>query len=296
MFYRSFFFIMYNNFMNFNFFKLQTKISFKNVGIAYNPKVESALTYSQAIKDIFDAKNIKCEIVDVGELQSAYSFIIVVGGDGSILKTARFCSEHTIPFFGFNVGRVGFLAQANAEEIEFVLEKLLKHEYKIDKRMLLQAKNKNLTALNEIVVKGSNIARTSDILLEIDDRKVCEYRADGLIISTPTGSTAYNLSAGGPIVYPNLDTIMITPICPHTLNTRPLVIPANQKITISSLNSDDILTLTADGQNTVLLKNNEKVTIQKKVKQARLILINNEKNGFYSILKEKLHWGVVPNS
>lgn len=285
---------MYNNLMNFNFFKLNTKVSFKNIGIAYNPKVESAIAYADVIKKFFEDKNFSCEIVDVNNLQKEYSFVIVIGGDGSILKACNFCSNYSIPFFGFNVGRVGFLAQANAEEIENILEKIVKHDYKIDKRMLL--KSKNLIALNEMVVKGSNIARTSDILLEIDGKKVCEYRADGLIISTPTGSTAYNLSAGGPIIYPNLDVITITPICPHTLNTRPLVIPASQKISISSLDENDTLSLTADGQNTIQLENKEKIIIQKKAKQARLILINRENNGFYSILKQKLHWGVVPNS
>lgn len=285
---------MYNNLMNFNFFKLNTKVSFKNIGIAYNPKVESAIAYADVIKKFFEDKNFSCEIVDVNNLQKEYSFVIVIGGDGSILKACNFCSNYSIPFFGFNVGRVGFLAQANAEEIENILEKIVKHDYKIDKRMLL--KSKNLIALNEMVVKGSNIARTSDILLEIDGKKVCEYRADGLIISTPTGSTAYNLSAGGPIIYPNLDVITITPICPHTLNTRPLVIPASQKISISSLDENDTLSLTADGQNTIQLENKEKIVIQKKAKQARLILINRENNGFYSILKQKLHWGVVPNS
>lgn len=280
--------------MNFNFFKLNTKVSFKNIGIAYNPKVESAIAYADVVKKFFEDKNFSCEIVDVNNLQKEYSFVIVIGGDGSILKACNFCSNYSIPFFGFNVGRVGFLAQANAEEIENILEKIVKHDYKIDKRMLL--KSKNLIALNEMVVKGSNIARTSDILLEIDGKKVCEYRADGLIISTPTGSTAYNLSAGGPIIYPNLDVITITPICPHTLNTRPLVIPASQKISISSLDENDTLSLTADGQNTIQLENKEKIVIQKKAKQARLILINRENNGFYSILKQKLHWGVVPNS
>ena len=287
---------MYNKPMNLNFFKLQNKISFKNIGVVYNPKAENAQIFANRINDFFKERKIPCETIEIGKLQNKYSFIIVIGGDGSILKTARFCTNYSIPFFGFNVGRVGFLAQADAKDFLTVLNKLLKHEYKIDKRMLICTKERKLTALNDMVIKGTNIARTSDILLEIDGKKVCEYRADGLIISTPTGSTAYNLSAGGPIVYPNLDTIMITPICPHTLNARPLVIPANQRITLSSLNKDENLSLTADGQDSTLFNKDEKIVIERNSKQARLILIKRENNGFYSILKEKLHWGVVPNS
>ena len=282
--------------MNFSFFKLQNRISFKNVGIAYNSRVEIAIEYANQIKALFDTAKVPSEIVTTEDIKNKYSFIIVVGGDGSILKTARFCAEYSIPFFGFNVGRVGFLSQANAQEIPDIISKLLNHDYKIDKRMLLRVKDKKITALNDIVIKGTDIVKSSDIILEIDGKKVCEYRADGLIVSTPTGSTAYNLSAGGPIVYPELDTIMITPICPHTLNARPLVIPANQKISIYSSDNDEKLSLTADGQNSVIIGSGEKIAIDKNIKQARLIFIKKENNGFYSILKEKLHWGVVPNS
>ena len=282
--------------MNFNFFKLQNRISFKNVGIVYNSKVETAAAYANQIKDLLETANISSEIATIENIQNKYSFIIVIGGDGSILKTARFCTDYSIPFFGFNVGRVGFLAQANAQEIPKIISKLLKHDYKIDRRMLLRVRNKNLTALNDIVIKGTDVVKSSDMVLEINGKKICEYRADGLIISTPTGSTAYNLSAGGPIVYPDLDTIMITPICPHTLNARPLVIPANQKITISSLDKEEKLSLTADGQTSVVFSGEEKIDIEKNTKQARLIFIKKENNGFYSILKEKLHWGVAPNS
>ena len=282
--------------MNFNFFKLQNRISFKNVGIVYNSKVETAAAYANQIKDLLETAKIPSEIVTIENIQNKYSFVIVIGGDGSILKTARFCTDYSIPFFGFNVGRVGFLAQANAQEIPKIISKLLKHDYKIDRRMLLRVRNKNLTALNDIVIKGTDVVKSSDMVLEINGKKICEYRADGLIISTPTGSTAYNLSAGGPIVYPDLDTIMITPICPHTLNARPLVIPANQKITISSLDKEEKLSLTADGQTSVVFSGEEKIDIEKNTKQARLIFIKKENNGFYSILKEKLHWGVAPNS
>ena len=280
--------------MDFKFFRLSGKISFRIVGIAYNPNVETALMYAQKIQAIFSEKKIKSEILTTKELSNKFSSLIVIGGDGSILKAARFCTQYGIPFFGFNVGRLGFLAQANAMEIESVVIKLLNNEFKVDRRMLLTAKN--LLALNEMVIKGANIARTSDFLVEIDGKKVCEYRADGLIIATPTGSTAYNLSANGPILYPNLDNIIITPICPHTLNARPLVIPANQKISVSALDKDEKLSITADGQESTIIESTEKVCIEKYSKQARLLLLDKEDSGFYSVLREKLNWGVVPKS
>ena len=135
---------MYNVFMNFNFFKLQTKISFNHVGIVYNSKVECALGYANLIKEIFDKKKIVSEVVTTNELKNTFSFVIVIGGDGSILKTGRFCTQNAIPFFGFNVGRVGFLAQADAQEFKSIIDKLLSHNYKIDKRMLICEKNKKL--------------------------------------------------------------------------------------------------------------------------------------------------------
>ena len=153
---------------------------------------------------------------------------------------------------------------------------------------MLKANNK--TALNDIVIKGINCSRTATMELYINDKKLCSYVADGLIVSTPTGSTAYSLSAGGPIVSPSVDCFLIIPICPHTLNIRPLVIPKNEKITIKSLEKNEKLYISYDGQVDDVC--DDEITIFKNEKYSKLIILNKQKDKFYDILKEKLHWSL----
>ncbi|MGN1152584.1 MAG: NAD(+)/NADH kinase, partial [Candidatus Gastranaerophilaceae bacterium] len=146
----------------------------------------------------------------------------------------------------------------------------------------------NYTALNDFVIKGCSCSRTSKFSLKINNKFVCDYIADGIIISTPTGSTAYGLSAGGPILYPNIDCLVIVPICPHTLTARPLVIPSTEKITISSM--DELLNVAIDGQ-----EQSEKISevnIELSPKKAKLAFLGDD--DFYSILRNKLHWGISP--
>ena len=149
-----------------------------------------------------------------------------------------------------------------------------------------------MNALNDIVIKGDGFSRTSRLYVHINDNIVCDYLADGIIISTPTGSTAYTLSAGGPILSPVLDAVVVVPICPHTMNARPIVIPSSEVIKITSSQNKPLLKMSADGQETISLGINDDIEIKKSVYSARLILLNMEKNSFYSVLKEKLHWGL----
>ena len=154
---------------------------------------------------------------------------------------------------------------------------------------MLKAINK--TALNDIVIKGENCTRTATLDLYINDKLLCSYVADGLIVSTPTGSTAYSLSAGGPIVSPDLECFLIIPICPHTLNTRPVVIPSNEKITIKN-HENSKLNVSFDGQVDVVVNN--EIKIQKNEQYANILILNQQKDKFYDILKEKLHWSLPP--
>ena len=171
---------------------------------------------------------------------------IVIGGDGTLLRAARFYSQWQIPVLGVNLGRLGFLSQVSGAEIKFLVEKIANKEYTTESRMMLTSLDK--LALNDFVIKGCNSSRTSKFFLEINGKEVCDYVADGLIIATPTGSTAYGLSAGGPILYPTLDAIVIVPICPHTLNARPLVVPSSETISIKT--SDKLLSVSIDGFDT----------------------------------------------
>ena len=153
-------------------------------------------------------------------------------------------------------------------------------------------KSNKKTALNDIVVKGDNPIRTATLDLYINDKLLCSYVADGLIIATPTGSTAYSLSAGGPIVSPEVDCFLIIPICPHTLNTRPVIVSSNEKIVIRSNEKKQRLNIAFDGQEDISF--GEEVLIEKNENCANLVVLNKQKYNFYDILREKLHWAIAP--
>lgn len=210
---------------------------------------------------------------------------VVIGGDGTLLRAARFYSQWQVPVLGVNLGRLGFLSQVSDEELNFLIEKLIQNEYFIESRMMLTSLDK--LALNDFVIKGCDSSRTSKFYLEINGKEVCDYVADGLIISTPTGSTAYGLSAGGPIVYPTMDAIVIVPICPHTLNARPLVVPSNEVISIKT--SDKLLSVSIDGFDTE--KCVDKITI--KATEQRAVLAFLKEGCFYEVLRDKLNWGKI---
>ena len=187
---------------------------------------------------------------------------------------------------GINLGRLGFLAQAGVNDFDEVLAKVLNNDFHTENRLMLNAGED--IALNDFVIKGCTHYRTSKIYLKINDNFVCDYIADGLIISTPTGSTAYGLSAGGPIVSPELDAITIVPICPHTLTARPLVIPASETITVVAV--DKPFSVAADGFDTGKCTN--EIIIKSSPYKAKLAFLNDE--SFYKVLRNKLNWGVSP--
>lgn len=262
------------------------KNCFEKIGIIYNTEISESLILAQKIKE----KLLNAEIFSLDKLSNEIDLAISIGGDGTFLKVSRFSCEKNIPILGFNVGRLGYLAQAKPDEIDEVVEKIKNCDFSIEKRLMLKSNNK--TALNDIIVKGVNRNRTSTMDLYINDKLLCSYVADGLIVSTPTGSTAYSLSAGGPIISPELDCFLIIPICPHTLNTRPIVIPSNEKIIICASEKTQKLNATFDGQEDLTLQ--DEVIIEKNEKYASLVVLNQQKDKFYDILKEKLHWSIAP--
>ena len=219
-----------------------------NIGIIYNKKIPNSMN----LAEIFAGKIQESKIISIDNMENDIDIAFVIGGDGSFLKASRYYSFYDIPILGFNLGRIGYLAQANSDEIDEVIKKINSKSYKIEKRLML--KTKEGVALNDIVVKGKNCARTSALDLYINDKLLCSYVADGLIISTPTGTTAYSLSAGGPVISPKLDCLLIIPICPHTLNTRPVVIPSDEKIIIKS-HDNEKLNVSFDGQVDIEINN-----------------------------------------
>ena len=269
-------------------------LSFKNISIVYNEDVEESLAVAKQTRECLALHCLESQINPSTTYDDSATLVITIGGDGTLLKAARFYAPKNVPILGINLGRLGFLAQANIDEIETSIKKLVQNEYRIESRMMLSAYCNNVLALNDIVIKGDTFSRTSKLFLYINGKVVCDYLADGIIISTPTGSTAYTLSAGGPVLVPGLDAIVIVPICAHTLTARPLVIPAGEEIKITSCNTCSRLKMSADGQDTIDISSDDCVVIKKSNTQAKLVILQKANNDFYSILRQKLQWGVAP--
>ena len=267
-------------------------IDLSNVGIFFNKDNQKAEYTAQNLKKILSDKDIESQMLTTNNFNKDITFAFVLGGDGTILKTARYYSKFDVPILGINLGRLGFLSQAKSTQIEEAVDFLVKGCFKVEDRMMLTSLNGKMNALNDIVIKGDGFSRTSRLYVHINDNIVCDYLADGIIISTPTGSTAYTLSAGGPILSPILDAIVVVPICPHTMSARPIVIPSDEVIKVTSSQNKPLLKISADGQETYDLGINDDIEIKKSEYKAKLILLNLEKNAFCSVLKEKLHWGL----
>ena len=230
------------------------------------------------------------------EIASLVDIVLVLGGDGTMLGVSRLVAPKDIPILGINLGSLGFITEVNRDEIFSAIDKMLNDGCAIEERMMLYAaihrngkRIADYTVLNDIVINKGALARIIDLETNINDRYVTTYKADGLIISTPTGSTAYSLSAGGPILYPTLDSIVVTPICSHTLTNRPIVVPGNSQIEIiiKSLSEDVFLTL--DGQVGFSLRMDDIVEISKSPFRTRL-LVPIERD-YFQVLRTKLKWG-----
>ena len=259
----------------------------KTYAICYNPTMDNSIEVMEKLKQILNSKHLNYSLLDIDGLKSGYDFVFVIGGDGTILKAARFYSQYGSPIFGINLGRLGFLSQASVDNLTVAVEQILQSDYIVEKRMMLRANE--YVALNDFVVKGDLSSRTSRFALAINGKFVCEYLADGIIISTPTGSTAYNMAAGGPVLAPDIDAIAIAPICPHTFSARPIVVSAEDEIKILPSNSNTY-TVSSDGQ--VVFALSSELIIKKAEYRANLALLKN--NDFYSVLRNKLHWGISP--
>lgn len=255
----------------------------KKFAIYYKKDITHSVEVKDELLDIFTKKNVKAFAIEV--LQEGYDFVFVIGGDGTILKAARFYAKLGIPIFGINLGRLGFLSQSSKKDIENSVEKILAEDFIVEDRVMLQCEN--YSALNDFVIKGCDSGRTARFVLKINNKYVCDYLADGIIISTPTGSTAYGLSAGGPVLTPSLNAFVIVPICAHTLTARPIVIPDTEKISICV---DDKAWVSGDGQETFEFDN--EIVINKSNNCAKLALLKESE--FYTVLKNKLHWATTP--
>lgn len=221
---------------------------------------------------------------------------IVLGGDGTLLSVARALRQHQVPILAVNLGALGFLTSVTLEELYPALEQVLEEKYRTSQRMMLDAEaHRNgesagrQCALNDAVASKSSIARMLDFDVYVDHDHVGRYRADGLIVCTPTGSTAYSLAAGGPIVDPEMDSFVITPICPHMLTNRPLVIPATATIDLDFSAAEEAAYVTLDGQVGFQLQANDRLTITRSA--SRVILVRPPNKTYFEVLRNKLRWG-----
>lgn len=260
----------------------------KKYAICYNPSLKGSEEVKNFLEESLSKKNIDTCILTIDEMEQNFDFVFVIGGDGTILKASRYYSKTQTPILGINLGHLGFLSQISKNEIETCIDKIIKKDYRIEKRMMLEFEN--YVALNDFVIKGNDLSRVSKFALEINGKFVCEYVADGIIISTPTGSTAYNMAAGGPIISPKLDAIVIVPICPHTFSTRPIVVSSEDVIKILQSKTNKNYIVSADGQE--VFKISHEIEVKKSQYCANLVVLNN--NDFYSILRNKLYWGQTP--
>ncbi len=230
---------------------------------------------------------------------SKSDMVVLSGGDGTILKSASCLSKEITPVLGVNLGTLGFLSEITAKELEESMEKIANNQYQLDKRSILRVtkyhhgnKVETFLAINDAVINQGLFARLIEMEIDINDKKVVVFKADGLIVATPTGSTAHSLSAGGPIIHPGLDAIVITPICPSTLALRPLVAPNNRQVTVritTKRRGDYNLGLTLDGQITVPIEYGDEIKIRKSSRQFYMIRVKEQ--NYYKLLRDKLGWG-----
>lgn len=222
--------------------------------------------------------------------------IIVFGGDGTLLGVSRLIGDRGVPILGVNLGGLGFITEVNKDELFDVMDEILAGNCSLEERIMLSASVwrsdkavAGFTVLNDVVINKGALARIIELETFIDSRYVTTFRADGLIISTPTGSTAYSLAAGGPILYPSLSSILLTPICPHTLTNRPIVLPEGVTIRATLKAAGEDVFLTLDGQIGFSLQRDDTVEIKKTTFATRLF--KPGERDYYQVLRTKLKWG-----
>jgi len=233
------------------------------------------------------------EMEHVGE---GADFIVVLGGDGTLLSVSRHGKGSEVPIIGVNLGSLGFLTETSTEEFATTLTKVLDGDFSISKRIMLDVRvNRGgdpifeITILNDAVITKDALARIIDIETYVNEEYLTTYKADGLIVSTPTGATGYSMAAGGPLIYPSLMNLIVTPICPHTLTNRPIILPESVVIRAVLKSEDEKVILTLDGQVGFPLEYADEVTVKKSSHVVHLV--KSSSRGYFEILRTKLKWG-----
>lgn len=283
----------------------------RTIGIAAKNTAPQALAYAEKVAAELRARGLAVifdedtahdlgdtfETAAKPELGRHSDLLITFGGDGTLLSVARHAPEH-VPIIGVNMGTLGFLTEIRVEEFPHVLERVLDGNYHVEPRVTFEVSvsgpgrdsSKRYRVLNDCAINKSAVARIIEMKVSVAGLFVSTFRGDGLIVSTPTGSTAYNLSAGGPIIYPTMGAVVITPICPHMLTNRPIVLPDELDIEISLTTPDskDIF-LTLDGQEGFEIRDHDRVCVRKS--EERVLLVQSPDKNYFDVLRNKLKWG-----
>jgi NAD+ kinase len=246
--------------------------------------------------DAETASTLNIEGFSRSEIPSLSDIIIVLGGDGTMLSSCRLVGNRGVPILGVNIGGLGFITEVQLDKLYEVMEKILSDGCPVEERLMLTAKVRRLgeiiteyAVLNEVVINKAALARIIDLETYVNNTYVTTFKADGLIISTPTGSTAYSLSAGGPIIYPTLDNIVLTPICPHTLTNRAMVLPGDTAIAVILRAPTERVYLTLDGQVGFSVMQNDIIEVVKAPFKTKLLIPCDR--DYFQILRTKLKWG-----
>lgn len=291
------------------------RLAYKRVGVVANPtKPESAEGFKRVVKKLME-KGVKvytdeesCRLVgsdwcgseikvlDRLLLPDKVDIILVLGGDGTFLTVAKLIDKRPVPLLGINFGTLGFLTEISIDEIDQCIDRLLKGEFVIENRPVLRVKvvrrNGHVSiyrCVNEVAIKRDTLARIIEIEVKADGDYVTTFRGDGVIVATPTGSTAYSLSAGGPIIYPTLNAMLLTPVCPHTLTLRPLVLNGEVCLTASLKTESENVMVIFDGQEGIELRLGDLIEITRSPYD--LLILRDPKKSYYQTLREKLKWG-----
>jgi NAD+ kinase len=281
----------------------------KTVGIFAKPNAPAATRLVPELLAWLGKRGIEMRLDDVAaayapsstglprdQVPEGCDFAIVLGGDGTLLSAARAVAGRPIPLLAVNLGGLGFLTAIPVSDLFPELERALRGIERLTHRQLLHVAVRRgekivaeYDALNDVVIAKSSIARIVDLDVWAGDSFVCEYKADGLIVSTPTGSTAYSLAAGGPIIFPSVNAVCITPICPHTLTNRPLIIPGDLPVRVISHVKDEDSFLTVDGQVGGLLEPGD--VVECTASKSEVLLVHPPDKTFFDVLRQKLKWG-----
>lgn len=280
----------------------------KSVNIVCKRKKEQALTVARNIIDTYGS-SIQIALDEDSADQMGYDkvfelehvadgvdCIMVLGGDGTLLSVARQVKGRDVPILGVNLGGLGFLTEVSLEELPEMLPRLMAGEYRTSVRSMLDVSVRRqdehifeLSLLNDVVITKDALARIIDIETQVDGEYLTSFRGDGLIVSTSTGSTGYSLAAGGPILHPSLSHVVVTPICPHTLTNRPIILPADVSVCARLVSPDEKVILTLDGQVGFPLEHLDEVVVKKS--RFTVSLVRSDRKGYFEVLRNKLKWG-----